>query len=393
MKTQWSTITLGEIAVHRGGSINPAKFQDEIFELYSIPAYGPGKPDILPGNDIGSAKKKVQPNDVLLSRIVPHIQRVWVVGNKGNMRQIASGEWIIYRSNKFHPPFLRYTLLTKRFHTQFMRTISGVGGSLLRARPDIVAQIEIPLPPLAEQKRIAAILDKAGAISRKRRQAIQLAGEFLRSVFLDMFGDPVWNPKGWKEARLDQISEIVSGVTKGRKLINKATVLVPYMRVANVQDGRILIDDVQEIEALESEIEKFRLKRGDILLTEGGDPDKLGRGAVWKGEIDPCIHQNHIFRVRTTKKIILPEYLSALIGSQRGKRYFLKEAKQTTGVASINKTQLSGFPVLVPPIVTQYEYLRRLEKFDHMVDLQMNKYNESGKLFNSIVQRAFRGEI
>jgi type I restriction enzyme S subunit len=267
------------------------------------------------------------------------------------------------------------------------------GGIQKFASLKVLRGLKIPLPPIAEQKRIAAILDKADSIRRKRRLEIQLADEFLRSVFLDMFGDPVWNPKGWNETRLDQISEIVSGVTKGRKLNNKATVLVPYMRVANVQDGRIFIDDVQEIEALESEIEKFRLKRGDILLTEGGDPDKLGRGAVWKGEIDPCIHQNHIFRVRTTKKIILPEYLSALIGSQRGKRYFLKEAKQTTGVASINKTQLSGFPVLVPPIVTQYEYLRRLEKFDHMVDIQMNKYNESGNLFNSIVQRAFRGEL
>jgi type I restriction enzyme S subunit len=393
MKTQWPTIPLGELAVDRGGSINPAKFQEEIFELYSIPAYGLKKPDILPGKDIGSAKKRVQPNDVLLSRIVPHIQRVWVVGNKGDMRQIASGEWIIYRSNKFHPPFLRYTLLTKGFHAQFMRAISGVGGSLLRARPDIVAQIEIPIPPLSEQKRIAAILDKADAIRRKRRQAIQHADEFLRSLFLDMFGDPVLNPNGWKETKLEQISEIVCGVTKGRKLINKATVLVPYMRVANVQDGRILIDDVHEIEALESEIEKFRLKRGDILLTEGGDPDKLDRGAVWKGEIDPCIHQNHIFRVRTTKKIILPEYLSALIGSQKGKRYFLKEAKQTTGVASINKTQLSGFPVLIPPIDIQYEYLNRLERCNHIVDTQMRNYPETGNLFNSLAQRAFRGEL
>ena len=393
MKTKWSNIPLSEIEVHRAGSVNPAKYEDEIFELYSIPAYNQSKPEIVPGKDIGSAKKNVQPNDVLLSRIVPHIQRVWVVGNKGNKRQIASGEWIIYRSNKFHPPFLRYSLLTNQFHNQFMRTVSGVGGSLLRARPDQVAQIKIPLPPLQEQKRIAAILDKADAIRRKRRRAIELADEFLRSVFLDIFGNPVLNSKGWKEDRLDQISEIVSGVTKGRKFNGKATVLVPYMRVANVQDGRILIDDVQEIEALESEIEKYRLKRGDILLTEGGDPDKLGRGAVWKGDIDPCIHQNHIFRVRTNRKMILPEYLSALIGSQRGKRYFLKAAKQTTGVASINKTQLSCFPALVPPIETQFEYLNRLEMFDHMVDIQMNNHKESDNLFNSLVQRAFRGEL
>ncbi len=269
----------------------------------------------------------------------------------------------------------------------------GKGATVKRITLDALKDLEVPLPPSKGQKRIAAILAKADAIRRKRRQAIQLAAEFLRSVFLDMFGDPVLNPKGWKEAILDQISEIVSGVTKGRKFNGRVTVKVPYMRVANVQDGRILIDDVQEIEVLESEVERYRLKLGDMLLTEGGDPDKLGRGAVWKGEIDPCIHQNHIFRVRANAKIILPEFLSALIGSQRGKRYFLKAAKQTTGVASINKTQLSGFPALLPPIEIQYEYLRCLEKFDHMINLQENKYKEIVNLFNSLTQRAFRGEL
>jgi len=213
MKTKWSTIPLGAIAVHRGGSINPAKFQNEIFELYSIPAYDSEKPEVLPGNDIGSSKKIVQPDDVLLSRIVPHIQRVWVVGQKGNMRQIGSGEWIVYRSNKFYPPFLRYTLLTKQFHAQFMRTISGVGGSLLRARPELVSQIEIPMPPFEEQERIATILDKAFFILKKSQYATKFVDDFLRSAFLDMFGDPVNNPKKWELKKIDQIiDEIKAGV-------------------------------------------------------------------------------------------------------------------------------------------------------------------------------------
>jgi type I restriction enzyme S subunit len=392
-KRNRSEVPLGTFFVQNGGSVDPKKYQNEFFDLYSIPAYEKLEPEVVAGRNIGSSKKTVQPNDVLLSRIVPHIRRAWVVDSSRGRRQIASSEWIVFRSERLDPKYLCHYLISDMFHQQFMRTVSGVGGSLLRARPAEVAKISIPLPPLEEQKRIASILDKAEGIRCKRRQAIQLADEFLRSVFLDMFGDPVLNPKGWKEARLDQISEIVSGVTKGRKLNDKVTVIVPYMRVANVQDGRILIDDVQEIEVLKSEVEKYRLRQGDILLTEGGDPDKLGRGAVWKGEIDPCIHQNHIFRVRTNMEIILPEFLSALIGSQRGKRYFLKAAKQTTGVASINKTQLSGFPALLPPIDIQYEYLRRLEKFDHMVNLQENIYKEMGNLFNSLTQRAFCGEL
>ncbi len=122
--------------------------------------------------------------------------------------------------------------------------------------------------------------------------------DLLRSVFLEMFGDPVTNPKGWEEAALTDVAEIVSGVTKGRKLGGKQTVFAPYLRVANVQDGYLNLSEIKEIEVLPTDIEKYRLLDGDILLTEGGDPDKLGRGTVWREHIEGCIHQNHIFRVR-----------------------------------------------------------------------------------------------
>ena len=118
-----------------------------------------------------------------------------------------------------------------------------------------------------------------------------------------MFGDPVTNPKEWKEIKLKEISEIVSGVTKGRKLTGKSTIFVPYLRVANVQDGYLDLTEIKDIEVLPSDIEKYALQDGDILLTEGGDPDKLGRGTVWNGQIPMCIHQNHIFRVRVNRSI------------------------------------------------------------------------------------------
>ncbi|BBO78282.1 hypothetical protein DSCW_56990 [Desulfosarcina widdelii] len=249
------------------------------------------------------------------------------------------------------------------------------------------------LPSLEKQKRIAAILDKADAICRKREKAIELADGFLKSVFLDMFGDPVTNQKRWPERKLSEISEIKSGVTKGRKFNGKKTSFVPYMRVANVQDGFINLDDISDIEVLESDVDKYKLCSGDLLLTEGGDPDKLGRGAVWEGKIDPCIHQNHIFRVRTKKEVVLPEYLSMQIGSNRGKRYFLRSAKQTTGVASINITQLKNYIALVPPMDIQERFYFIEKKFkDFRRKLLQEKHN-SDNLFNSLSQRAFRGDL
>ena len=164
------------------------------------------------------------------------------------------------------------------------------------------------------------------------------------------------------------------------------------MRVANVQDGRIELGDVQNIEVAPEEVDRYLLESGDVLLTEGGDPDKLGRGAVWYGAIPRCIHQNHIFRVRPGPHLD-SEFLSSLIGSERGKRYFLRAAKQTTGIASINMTQLRNFPLLVPPTALQARFAgavgalrgtrRQIEAHAAALDT----------LFASLLHRAFTGEL
>lgn len=259
-------------------------------------------------------------------------------------------------------------------------------------KEDLLSQ-NIPIPPLAEQKRIAAILDQADALRAKRRAALAKLDALVQSVFLEMFGDPVTNPMGWEERPLAEVADIASGVTKGRKFGDKKTVTVPYMRVANVQDGAIDTSDIKDIEVLPEDVEKYQLKKGDILLTEGGDPDKLGRGAVWRGEIAPCIHQNHIFRVRLTSQMLVPEYLSALIASARGKRYFLRAAKQTTGIASINKTQLTAFPALVPENNLQQKYLQTIKEIDGLRQQTRKQMSYFENFFLSLQQRAFRGEL
>lgn len=204
-------IVLGEIMASRCGSVDPSKHPDEVFDLYSIPAFDSQAPDVVSGSEIGSTKQIVQPGDTLLSKIVPHIRRSWVVGERRERRQIASGEWIVFRSPGVVPQFLKYVLTSDEFHGRFMQTVSGVGGSLLRARPAEVAKLTIPLPPLTEQRRIAAILDQADGVRWKRQAALALTDQFLRSTFLEMFGDPVRNPKGWEVVRLGDVINFVGG--------------------------------------------------------------------------------------------------------------------------------------------------------------------------------------
>lgn len=257
-----------------------------------------------------------------------------------------------------------------------------------RLPTELVEAIQVPIPQLPEQHRIAAILDKADAIRRKREEGIRLTEELLRSTFLEMFGDPVTSPSH----SLVEIADVVSGVAKGRKLNGRA-VNVPYLRVANVQDGYLNLDEIKTIEALPEEVKNLALSQGDIVMTEGGDHDKLGRGAIWNHELTPCIHQNHIFRVRVDQTRLLPEYFAVFLRTRQGKSYFLRCAKKTTNLASINMTQLKGLPVPIPSIQMQRKFQSSVTKIAEISTTRKRSAEESNQLFDSLVQRAFRGEL
>ena len=175
-------------------------------------------------------------------------------------------------------------------------------------------------------------------------------------------------PPNWLWTKLDNIVDVASGVTKGRKLSGIETVNLPYLRVANVQRGYLNLDVIKTIEVKTDEIAKYRLQNGDLLLTEGGDADKLGRSAIWRGQIKECIHQNHVFRARPLSKRLNAEWLMLCTNSYYGKDFFLAASKQTTNLASINMTQLRNFPVALPPISEQERILAEVDKLLAMCD-------------------------
>ncbi len=240
------TITLREIMASKLGSVDPSKFTDEMFDLYSIPAFDSGIPDIVLGEKIGSTKQIVQPGDILLSKIVPHIRRAWIVGQQRGRRIIASGEWIVFRSNKVDPRYLRHILVNNIFHSHFMQTVSGVGGSLLRARPAQVANIEILLPPLEEQKRIAEILDRAESLRAMRRQSIEQLNTLTQAIFLEMFGDPVTNPKGWAVKSLIDACYCQSGGTPSKSNEAYWQGLLPWFSAKDLKSNDLQYGSVKD---------------------------------------------------------------------------------------------------------------------------------------------------
>ncbi len=286
-----------------------------------------------------------------------------------------------------------YLFVTLRSMYQQLRDLTG-HENRTGLNMGLIGKVEIPLPTLAEQKRIAEILDAADALRAKRRQSLAQLDRLLQSTFLDMFGDPVTNPMGWEDnVNLGQVADIASGLTKGRKLNGQATREVPYLAVVNVQDRHLVLEPLKRIHATEAEIQRYRLKDNDLLMTEGGDADKLGRGTLWRDEIDECIHQNHVFRVRLHDDRLHPTFLNWLVGSERGKRYFLRQAKQTTGIATINLTQLRKFPLLLPPLKLQHRFAAISKILEQQKVSQHTHLAELDTLFVSLQSRAFRGDL
>lgn len=309
---------------------------------------------------------------------------------------IVSSHYFLFdvETSKLDRAFLGYFIRTPYFHDQV-----GARGSTNYAaiRPAHVLGYQIPLPPLAEQRRIVAKIEALAAkIEEARGLRCQGATEVdaLASAFVNGIVESYRRTAS--TVGLGEIGEIKSGVTLGRELRGEV-VHLPYLRVANVQDGHLDLGVVKSVAVRVDETEKWKLHAGDILLTEGGDWDKLGRGTVWNDEIPDCIHQNHIFRIRVNVAYYDPRYIVALTSSPYGRTYFAEASKQTTNLASINQRQLRDFPVFRIPIDEQQSLLDELEalriKADHLKALQAQTAAELDALLPSILDKAFKGEL
>lgn len=247
----------------------------------------------------------------------------------------------------------------------------------------------LPVPTMNEQLKITDIVSKINNVIGKRKQELAELDDLIKARFVEMFGDMHLNSKGWSEAKLESMADVVSGITKGRKTKSEDLTEVPYMAVSNVKDGYIDWTTVKTIGATQQEIEQYQLLADDVLMTEGGDPDKVGRGAIIKEPLENCIHQNHIFRVRLDESVVLPEFFAEYLQHQRSKRYFLGCAKQTTGIASINMTQLRALPVLIPPLSKQEEFVLFKAQVDKSKVAIQKALDEMQILFDSLLQKYF----
>jgi len=270
---------------------------------------------------------------------------------------------------KLLPEFLYY--FTKSPAYESWKDFIFTQATIQNIGADKYAYLPVCLPPLPEQQRIAAYLDAScaaidAAVAAKRRQLETL--DALRKaiiqravtrgvsdrVILESTGN-AWMesiPRGWRLVCLKRVAEIQGGLTLGKQyegpLIER-----PYLRVGNVQDGHLNLADVSVIELPAGVAAGVELRPDDVLMTEGGDLDKLGRGHLWKGEIPGCLHQNHIFAVRCFRHKLNPVFLANVTAAKYGRDYFEATGKKTTNLACTNATKVGEFPIPLPPLTEQ----------------------------------------
>lgn len=258
-----------------------------------------------------------------------------------------------------------------------------INGSILnKLTQSNMNKISIPNPSFDEQEAIANYLDdrcsKIDAIIAEAKASIEEYKELKQAVITQAVTlgikknrplkdtNILWigkTPCDWQLAELKFFASIKSGITLGQKYPAGAKLVeMPYLRVANVQGEYVDLSDVKTIQVLPEEVDKYRLEAGVVLMTEGGDRDKLGRGCVWHGEITPCLHQNHIFALTTKSDKLLPEYFSHVTTSEVARCYFDYTAKKTTNLANTNSSTIMNFRLPIPPLEEQREIVQYLDK-------------------------------
>lgn len=419
----WELIPIGEVV-----TVNPRKnvelSGDDLVSFVPMASVDKisgtiAAPMDRPYNEVSKGFTHFQDGDVIFAKITPSMEngKSAVARDLTNGTGIGSTEFHVFRTNgTIKPLYIWHYIRQRAFRDSAQAVMTGAVGQQ-RVPADWLKNHRIPIPPLAEQQRIVGKVDRLTertARARKDLDRIPILIARYKSAILSLAfkGDLTKDyrkknsilerngsdfPSEWVVKPLGEISEIQGGVQVGKKRSSNAVLVeVPYLRVANVQRGWLNLDEIKTLLVTPQERDRLLLREGDVLMNEGGDRDKLGRGWVWREEVATCIHQNHVFRIRLNDKFFPPEFISHY-ANENGQQYFIDQGKQTTNLASISKKKVSALPVPVPPTDEAVEIVRRIEATFAWLDRVATDHAAAErlvpKLDAAILEKAFCGEL
>lgn len=346
----WARVPFADIVENVHERVEPTDAADEVYvglehlDSGCLHVRRSGK-----GSDVIGTKLRFRRGDVIFGRRRAYQRKLAVAEIDG----ICSAHAMVVRARpkRVRPEFLPFLMMSDRFMDRAIEI--SVGSLSPTINWTALKHETFDLPPLNQQAQLADVLWAVDETCTRYTIAVAATETSINAMLANILGDGT-TTGGFPVHPLKDVAFLQTGVAKGKRYSPSVqTVELPYLRVANVQDGRLDLTEIKTIKVREGEEDRYKLRVGDVVICEGGDFDKVGRGTIWRGELPTCLHQNHVFCLRTDRSALLPDFLALQLASPYGKRYFLGCAKKTSNLASINSSQVKAFPLQLPDIDTQ----------------------------------------
>ena len=332
-------------------------------------------------------------NDTLFAKITPCAEngKVAFIDRLPADNGCGSTEFIVLSPKaEFDPFFVHSLAISPAIHSRAVSRMEGSTGRLRVTEETFKKWMWVSVPRTREEQTgIAETLKAADDHIRALEEQVRKAERVKRSL-LQSFPP---SPKHGTGTPLHCVADISSGFTKGRDLAGHETVEVAYLTVVNVLEGRVDISDLSTADVKLHEVEHYGLREGDILMTEGGDRDKVGRGSIWLGQVPRVVCQNHIFRVRLNTDEVRPWFVHYLLQTYSAKRYFATRAKQSSNLCSINSREMRLFELPTLTVKAQGSWVERLRAADAAIAAIEDQLTAARRVKQSLLQNLLTGKI
>lgn len=396
-KDEWKTVALGDL-VEPVRTWNPTRSpSDQVFDYIDLSAVDQDAKVITEAREVSCgeapsrARQLVARGDVLVSTVRPNLNGVARVPNQLDGATASTGFCVLRaRESKFDGGYLFHWVKSPAFVADMVSKATGASYPAVSDR--IIFDSRIPLPPLAEQRRIAEVLDRAEALRAKRRAALAQLDSLTQSLFLDLFGDTRKERTRWPTVPLEEIvRETKLGLVRGSQEFGPEFP-IPYVRMnAITRNGELELGNVQRTNATEAEIDAYRLEPGDFLFNTRNSEELVGKTALYRGG-GLHVFNNNLMRVRFTAKAD-PIFVAAAFKTAFVQHELNLRKSGTTNVFAIYYKDLRSLPLPLPPIPLQREFARRVTAVEALKTAQRASLAELDALFATLQHRAFKGEL
>jgi type I restriction enzyme S subunit len=339
--------------------------------------------------ELTGRKPRFYTGDIVYGYLRPYLNKVWIAQFDG----LCSVDQYVYEVDR--------SAADLSYIAHFMRSpaylssapVEAGPGQLPRIRIEEVAAVPLALPPLAEQRRIAALLDHVEALRAKRRDTVDWVAQLARSIFFDLFGDPITNPKGWPTEALGNLIREgpQNGLYKPASQYGEGT---PIVRIDAFYDGRVRdLTSLKRVRVTEAEQRTYGLRANDLVINRVNSPEYLGKSALIPRLLEPTIFESNMMRFRVDESRICPGYLVEVLQTPFIRAQIRKRAKDAVNQSSINQQDVMSFLVRIPPLPLQQQFAGLVAAIERLKATQGASLAKMDELFASLQHRAFRGEL